>query len=141
MLPAHARETARAGTAKHGSSSDCSYCRLFRVFQFIDGAPMEAITSDSAAEVLRISASRLRHLFKDHVGVSFHQYVIRLRLERARKLVIAEDTTIEQIALRLGIQDFSHFLRDFKRTFGVTPSELRRTRPQEETGQDMSRAS
>jgi AraC-like DNA-binding protein len=141
MLPVHERETARAAAVKCGNSFDCSSCRLFEVFQFIDGAPMKAITSESAAGTLRISTSRLRHLFKDHVGVSFQQYVIRLRLERARKVLLTEDIAIERVAFNLGVRDLSHFLRDFKRIFGVTPTELRRTESRNRTGRDMSHAS
>lgn len=105
--------------------NSCHGCRIKTVLEFIESSPIEAITLEAAAEVLRISPSRFRHLFKDYVGVSFHQYVIGLRLERARHLLRTTSYTVERIAGMLGIQDLSHFARDFKRVYGISPGATR----------------
>lgn len=105
--------------------NSCHGCRIKAVLEFIESSPIEAITLEAAADVLRISPSRFRHLFKDHVGISFHQYVISLRLERARYLLRTTSYTVERIAGMLGIQDLSHFARDFKRVYGISPGATR----------------
>jgi transcriptional regulator GlxA family with amidase domain len=104
---------------------NCQGCRIKTVLDFIETSPIEAVTLESASAVLRISPSRFRHLFKDYVGVSFHKYVISLRLERARHLLRTTSYTVERIAGMLGIQDLSHFARDFKRAYGISPGATR----------------
>lgn len=105
----------------------CYNCRIKKVLDFIESSPIESVSLEAAAAVLRISPSRFRHLFKDYVGVSFHKYVIRLRLERAHHLLRTTSFTVEKIAGMLGIQDLSHFARDFKRAYGVSPGATRCT--------------
>ncbi len=103
----------------------CYNCRIKKVLDFLEATPTDSISLESASAVLRISPSRFRHLFKDYVGVSFHKYVIRLRLERAHQLLRRTNFTVEKIAGMLGIQDLSHFARDFKRAYGVSPGATR----------------
>ncbi len=108
-------------------SPSCNNCRIKKVLDFLESTPSEFISLESASAVLSISPSRFRHLFKDYVGVSFHKYVIRLRLERAHHLLRTTSFTVEKIAGMLGIQDLSHFARDFKRAYGVSPGATRCT--------------
>jgi AraC-like DNA-binding protein len=64
--------------------------RIETVLEFIASSPIHA-TLESAASVVWISPSRLRHLFKEQVGLSFHKYLISVRLERARYLLRTTD--------------------------------------------------
>ena len=107
------------------ATTHCRGCRIKAVLDYIEASPIETITVESASAVLNISPSRFRHLFKEYVGVSFHKYVIGLRLERARHLLRTTGYTVERIAGMLGIQDLSHFARDFKRVYGVSPGATR----------------
>jgi two-component system response regulator YesN len=86
---------------------------------------MNEVTSAKGAELLNVSESRFRHLFKEHMGFSFHQYVIRLRLERARQMLCEEGMAPLEVIRLLNIRHSSNFFADFKRAFGATPSELR----------------
>ncbi len=99
--------------------------RIATILDFIRSSPIDAVSLESAAAIVWISPSRLRHLFKEHVGVSFHKYVINVRLERARYLLRTTNCTVEQIAAMLGIQDRSHFAHIFKRAYGVSPGAAR----------------
>jgi len=106
--------------------------RIETILEFIGSSPIDTVTLESAAAVVWISPSRLRHLFKQHVGMSFHKYVINVRLERARYLLRTTNCTVEQIASMLGIQDRSHFAHIFKRAYGISPGAARgnnRVRP------------
>jgi len=78
------------------------------------------------ARSVNLSPSRLRHLFKDQLGVTLTQYVKSQRLECARHLVETTFLSIKQIGDAAGFADCSHFVRDFKRTYGETPTEHRR---------------
>jgi AraC-like DNA-binding protein len=80
---------------------------------------------DDIATCVNISPSRLRYLFKVETGQSPNQYLKFLRMQRAKQLV--EDTflNVKQIMCELGINDESHFVRDFKRTYGMTITQYR----------------
>ncbi len=114
--------------------------RIATILEFIRSSPIDAVSLESAAAIVWISPSRLRHLFKEHVGISFHKYVINVRLERARYLLRTTNCTVEQIAAMLGIQDRSHFAHIFKRAYGVSPGAARggRAKPNDQAGEEKT---
>src|SRR2546423_746053 len=83
------------------------------------------ILFDDLARSLNISPSRLRYLFKTQVGMSPSQYLKRLKMQRAKELVETTFLNAKQIMSLLGINDQSHFTRDFKRVHGMTITEYR----------------
>ncbi|WP_445491699.1 helix-turn-helix transcriptional regulator [Rhodopseudomonas sp. RCAM05734] len=85
------------------------------------------LSAETIALSLRISANYVRKLFQIE-GLSFSEYVLGLRLERA--LAMLHDPrlagrTISSIAMAAGFSDISYFNRSFRRRFGMTPSEAR----------------
>jgi transcriptional regulator GlxA family with amidase domain len=78
------------------------------------------------ASSINLSESRFRHLFKQELGVSPTQYFKSVRLGQARELLTSSFLTIKEVAVRVGVNDISHFVRDYKALFGQTPSEARR---------------
>ena len=100
--------------------------RIQRVLDFVDSSTAQDISIEAAAAVVFLSPSRFRHLFKEQVGMSFHAYLIRLRLERVRYMLCTSRLTVVQIAEMLEIQDLSHLMRAFKRTYGVSPGAMRK---------------
>ena len=66
--------------------------------------------------------------FKESIGRAPHQHLMRLRLERARRLLDAPGAALSDVALRTGFADQAHFTRFFKRQFGVTPGALVQSR-------------
>lgn len=75
---------------------------------------------ETLAQSVNVSSSHLRCLFKAEIGVPPAHYLKLLRLHKAKQL--AEDTfmNVKQIMDEVGVSDESHFVRDFKRTYGVT---------------------
>lgn len=80
---------------------------------------------DDVAKWLNISPSRLRYLFKVETGQPPSQYLKYLRMQRAKQLVESTFLNVKQIMYELGINDESHFVRDFKRTYGITITQYR----------------
>src|SRR5882757_2293079 len=105
--------------------------RIETVLDFVDSARSQEISIEAAASVVFLSPSRFRHLFKEQVGMSFHAYLIRLRMERVRYMLRTSHLTVGQIAEMLDIQDLSHLMRDFKRTYGISPGALRKQQPRD----------
>ena len=83
------------------------------------------ILFDDLARSLNISPSRLRCLFKNQVGVSPSQYLKSLKMQKAKELAETTFLNAKQIMSLLGINDQSHFARDFKRVHGMTITKYR----------------
>jgi len=81
---------------------------------------------DELARLVNLSPSRLRSLFAKEVGLSPIQYLRMLRMEQARRLLEQTWLGIKQIVLQVGLNDRSHFEREFKRAQGMTPVQYRR---------------
>ncbi len=79
------------------------------------------ISLHRVAEAAGLSAFHFSRLFKRSAGVTPHQYLIRLRLERAKDLLLRSPESMAHVALQSGFCDQSHFAMHFKRVYGVTP--------------------
>jgi len=74
-----------------------------------------------------LSLSRFHHLYKDMHSTTFKQDIIQSRIKRAKYLLRNENNTIKEISDICGYNNEEHFLRQFKKTTGVTPSDYRKT--------------
>jgi AraC family transcriptional regulator len=87
----------------------------------------EAIDLESAAGVAGLSVFHFLRLFSRVVGVTPHQYLIRCRLRRAARLLVEDTRAIGDIALDVGFNDLSNFVRTFHRAAGASPRAFRLT--------------
>ena len=78
------------------------------------------------AEVANLSPSHISRLFKTQTRLSPGEYLSRLRMEKARQLVLAGLLSVKEIMAEVGYKSKSHFVRDFRRSFRLAPSEYRR---------------
>jgi AraC family transcriptional regulator, arabinose operon regulatory protein len=81
--------------------------------------------STTLSRVVRLSPSRLRHLFKEETGTTLAQFVRELRLKRAEGLLRTTFLTIKEVANQVGIKSVNHFTRDFRKAYGMTPANYR----------------
>jgi len=79
------------------------------------------------AVLVNLSPSRFRHLFKQETGMGPAQYLKEIRLVRAEKMLRTTFLSIKQILKQVGIASNAHFVRDFRRKYGTTPTAYRRT--------------
>ena len=84
------------------------------------------MTLESIAESLYISQSYLCRIFSRVTGESFSDYLRRVRLEQACRLLRETELTAEQIVYACGLRDIPTFYRVFKAKMGMTPSAYRR---------------
>jgi AraC-like DNA-binding protein len=77
------------------------------------------------AEMVNLSPSRLHQLFKEETGMPPARFLRRLRMEGARELLETTHLSVKQVMAGVGVTDESHFVRDFKKTFGLTPARYR----------------
>lgn len=77
------------------------------------------------AQSVNLSPSRLRYLFKTHVGIPPAQYLRAFRMQRAKELLETTFLSVKEIRSTIGVNDHSHFIREFKKSYGMTPAQYR----------------
>jgi AraC family transcriptional regulator len=102
--------------------------RLRQVFVYIEDNLAENIALADLAAVVGLSVSHFNVLFREAVGLSPHQYLIRRRVERAKDLLGESKLSIGQIAAESGFAHQSHLARHMRRMLGVAPKALRKQR-------------
>lgn len=74
------------------------------------------------AQSVNLSVWRLSHIFKSDVGMPPIRYLRLLRMEKAKHLLESSFLSVKEIAYQVGLNDESHFVRDFKSTYGSSPA-------------------
>ena len=82
---------------------------------------------DSLADSLHVNACYLSHLFKEHTGRCFTDYLAEQRITRAVELMKTMDMSLARIGEQVGYGDPNYFSRVFKKRRGVGPREFSRT--------------
>src|SRR4051794_6394225 len=99
--------------------------RVKRVIELMQGDPSRSFTLGKMAESVNLSPPYFCYLFKTVTGVSPAKYLKSLRMQQAATLLTTTFLSIKEVVRRVGLTDESHFVRDFKRIYGMTPSEYR----------------
>jgi AraC family transcriptional regulator len=92
---------------------------------WLDAHAHEAVDLDSTATTAGLSPFHFLRLFSAVLGVTPHQYLVRSRLRRAARLLLEEERSISDVALDVGFNDLSNFVRTFHRAAGVSPRRFR----------------
>ena len=84
-----------------------------------------SVSIEQLAGDLCLSRSQLNRRIKAITGVTTQQYVMRIRLEQAKKLLSDSTLQVSEVAYKCGFDDVASFSRAFKRTFNLSPSQYR----------------
>jgi AraC-like DNA-binding protein len=85
--------------------------------------------NQSLAQLVNLSESRLRHLFKDEMGQTPAQYLRSIRMHEAENLLRSTFLSVKEIMNRVGISNESHFVHAFKKAHGLSPTKYRSASP------------
>lgn len=96
---------------------------LNRVFKFIESNYQEAISLSDVAKKVNKSTSYLTNLVKQKTGKTVLQWIVELRMAKARSLLLETDCSVETIAETVGYLDLRHFSRQFRRIHGLSPKQ------------------
>jgi AraC-like DNA-binding protein len=115
-----------SGPARNGVASAPS--RFLELVRQIPEIEMLTLSPGDLARRCGCSVRHFTRLFRGHFGVSIHARQTQLRLEKARQLLCETDARVSDIALDSGYRHLGLFTAVFKKHFGVTPSEVRRSK-------------
>lgn len=94
--------------------------------QYIHNHYMEPISLEMVADIVGFSSSYFSSLFKKEAGIGLGDYLIRVRMERAKDLLKNTKINIKDICVQVGYSDLKHFTANFRKYTGLKPGEYRK---------------
>jgi AraC family transcriptional regulator len=100
--------------------------KLQQAIDYINDHLTEALTVNEIADQLQMSPYYFSRLFKQSIGMSPYQYVMRQRLERATFLLRTTSLSVAEIAMQVGFASQNQFAIQFRKFMQTTPSQYRK---------------
>ena len=104
---------------------------FYRLLNYIQEHYAEPITLTEVAKKFHFNASYLSSYFSANNNEGFSEYVNKVRVEKAKEMLVATEESISEISDRVGYSDQSYFTKVFKKMTGVSPSQYRKEQVQE----------
>ena len=99
---------------------------LNKAIDFIRNNYDKGIRIPDIANEVNMHRVSLYRLFKERLNISVEEYIQNYRMDKAVFILLNSDLSITEIAVRVGMSDYPHFCRQFKKYYGFTPSEYRK---------------
>lgn len=99
--------------------------RVLRVIAYVKDHMQQEITTESLANMVCVTKAHLGRLFRESLGCSPIQFVLRTRIQCAQRLLMTTADSVSTIAREVGFNDVSYFVRLFRQKIGFTPQEYR----------------
>jgi len=113
--------TEKKMTTSHKSSGIIS-----NILQYIKEQYKSDITLKDTANKFYLNPSYLSRFFKEQTGFTFYQYITKLRIKDANKLLSLTDKSITEIAFLCGFNSSNNFCKAYKKTMGISALEYKR---------------
>lgn len=107
-------------------NADPHYSVLTELREKIYRNPQQKWTVDNMAAYANMSRSNFQHIYRELFGVSCISDVISGKIEKAKELLSETSCTVSQVAAMCGYDNEEHFMRQFKKLVGVTPTVYRK---------------
>jgi transcriptional regulator GlxA family with amidase domain len=98
--------------------------RVQKAVHFMESHCQHKLRLHQIAAGVGMSRSRFSALFIAHLGVSPMRLLKTIRMQQARTLLLSSSLNIKEVAAHAGFNDISHFVRDFSRLYGKSPSTI-----------------
>ncbi len=98
---------------------------ITRAKRFIEEHHGEDLSLGQVAKAVNTSTFYFCKIFKKATGLNFTDYVSRLRIEKAKNLLLNPNLRVSEIAFEVGFQSLTHFNRVFRRVVGQSPTDYR----------------
>ena len=97
--------------------------RLKELISFLQKEYRREITLQEAADSVNMSVHYFCKFFKKVIGKTYTNYLLSIRIDKAKELLLTEKTSTTSIAYKVGFENLSYFYRKFKEFTGFCPSE------------------
>jgi AraC-like DNA-binding protein len=114
----------QGGRLREHAMHNSNTFRVARVVRYLEDNFDQPLEVADIAKKTGMSVSTLHHTFKSVTAMSPMQYLKKLRLHRARHIIVADGSSAGEAGHRVGYNSASQFSREFKRLFGVPPSRV-----------------
>lgn len=101
---------------------------LDEVKKYLEEHYNEEISVEQLAGMVELSPKYFAEVFKKTYGSGVMEYVARIRMDRAKQLMLGSDLLLREVAHSVGYKDEFYFSRKFKKEIGLSPSEYMKTR-------------
>lgn len=101
---------------------------VLKVIKYFNDHLTDNITLDAVASEFFISKSTLNYNFNRYIGCSPMEYLLRLRLDTAKRMLIETDKSIDEISEKSGFSTPNYFGTIFKKQLGISPTAYRKNR-------------
>jgi AraC-like DNA-binding protein len=98
---------------------------ITRAKDYICEHQSEKLSLGQVAKAVNMSAFYFCKMFKKVTGVNFTDYLSRVRIEKAKNLLLNPNLRVSEIAFEVGFQSLTHFNRVFKKLLGQSPTDYR----------------
>jgi AraC-like DNA-binding protein len=98
---------------------------ITRAKDYICEHQSEKLSLGQVARAVNMSAFYFCKMFKKITGVNFTDYLSRVRIEKAKNLLLNPNLRVSEIAFEVGFQSLTHFNRVFKKLLGQSPTDYR----------------
>lgn len=120
------RKYSTAPSAASWAKGGISGARLKRILNYMSEHSHINLRLADLARFAGMSAFHFSRSFRESTGMPPHQYLLQLRIQKAKTLLRLPHPGVEEIASTMGFPSASHFSRTFKRMVGISPSEWRK---------------
>lgn len=120
------RTTSTLGNLKLNRRSALSPRKLRLIKEHIENHLTDELTLANLAALVELSPDHFWHCFRDEMGMTPYEYLMRTRIELVMSKLSNASTTLAEASLAAGFSSQSHMTRVFKKQMGVTPGKWRR---------------
>lgn len=118
------RRIMQIASGGRGEVIRCPFSYIQDVLNYVADNLSQSFTIETIAAQFHVGRSKFQADFKNVTGISYHQYLIKLRLKRAYNM-IQEGNSIVKTALECGYSSEAHFIKAFREYWNCTPGQLR----------------
>ncbi len=117
----------RSQTKQLAKTASLSILQVKQLQDFIEDNLDQKISIVQLASLVHLSQFHFARAFKEAVGTTPHRYLVQRRIDRAKILLTVTRLSIQEIAIRVGYVNLSHFTAQFRKYVGATPAAYRQS--------------
>jgi transcriptional regulator GlxA family with amidase domain len=115
--------------------------RIEKVVALMKDDLTQRLPLSKMAQIVNLSPAHLCYLFKAENGIPAARYLKSLRMKKAAVLLATTFLSVKEVMVRVGLRDESHFVKDFKKTYGMTLTRFENFKFEDVTNCDIPKIS